>query len=1107
MTSAPEDDERTAIRPAAPMPLPSDRTFVPNAPQAATAEAGDGSLPVGTYLQDFEITALIGEGGFGMVYLAIDHSLGRRVALKEFMPSALAGRTAQGVVQVKSEKNRETFDLALKSFINEARMLATFDHPSLIKVYRFWESNGTAYMAMPFVEGRTLKDALRELGAPPNEAWLRKLLLPLTEALQVIHDQQCYHRDIAPDNVMLLAQSERPLLLDFGAARRVIGDATQALTVILKTGYAPVEQYGETPGMRQGPWTDVYALGAMIHFAILGRTPPSSVGRLINDSYVPLVQSAAGRYSKEFLAAIDRTLAVRPEARTQSINMLRLELGLVGTDAGDVTPALAGASDSKDDASEFTPSRPNNLPVQSTRFLGREQEVYDVKEALTRTRLVTLLGMGGLGKTRLSLQVGSEMLAAFPDGVWFLDLASIRDPAFVIDQTAQIFELREEPGRSLLETVVSHLKSRRLLLIVDNCEHLMKPSIALAHALLSDTEGVRILASSREALRLPDERVFPVLPLPLPKKDADLATLLESSAVRLFVERARDHKRNFELTEKEAPAVAELVARLEGIPLALELAAARMRAMSVTDINARLKDRYKLLNRGSESVYERQQTLRALVDWSYEMLSEEEKILLNRLGIFVGGMTLESAEAVCGLEPLSADDVLDDLSSLVEKSLVMLDEREGTARYRMLETIRDYAVEKLEADPEFRTIAAAHAQRYFSVSKAVRDGLKGEDQGVWVQRGEEDIDNLRAAVALAQAGGVDPVITVKMAVALQGFWVLRGRVSEGRAIVRAALTLPEVHSSPVAHAHALYVGAALALAQSDHADAQVLLTECLALRRAIGNPAETAATLSTLAKVQLRGSVAPEVQSVAPEGQPERRRWARSEPAKARESATEALALLRNTGDPVGEAIALQDLGVIALFEGDLPAASDWLTQSHALAQRTKHQEVEAECECLLGAVAMEQGDLAQAQTRFTHSRQICTAAGDSRGAAFAQLWQGKLAIAKGTLALAHSYLAAALVTFQTAEMRVEWIDGLVSVAELAVMEKRETATVQLLSAVEASIRLTHMVRPAREVQASELLITRALESLTPDQADEARRTGENWNLAQATSAALAICA
>jgi serine/threonine protein kinase len=295
----------------------------------STDELENGNrLPIGMRLAEFEITGYVGDGGFSIVYLAWDHSLERQVALKEYMPSSLASRSGGTRVFPRSERHRETFDLGLKSFINEGKLLAQFDHPSLVKVYRFWKAHGTAYMVMPYYQGLTLKDTVRAMSQPPDEAWLRGLLDPLIAALSVIHQAQCFHRDIAPDNVMLLAGTGKPLLLDFGAARRVIGDKTQALTVILKPGYAPVEQYAEDSTMRQGAWTDVYALAAVIYWAVTGKTPPPSVGRVLNDSYVPLAQSAAGRYSARFLAAVDRALVVLPEMRTPSIERLREELGL-----------------------------------------------------------------------------------------------------------------------------------------------------------------------------------------------------------------------------------------------------------------------------------------------------------------------------------------------------------------------------------------------------------------------------------------------------------------------------------------------------------------------------------------------------------------------------------------------------------------------------------------------------------------------------------------------------------------------------------------------------------------------------------------------------------
>lgn len=335
MSILPEDNDRTVIRPAsstastAGMPVPDD-------------DEDTHALPQGTVLGEFELTKKIGEGGFSIVYTAQDQSLGRRVALKEYMPSSIAARKGRTMVSARSERHKDTFEAGLKSFINEAKLLAQFDHRSLVKVYRFWEANGTAYMIMPFYEGVTLKDAVQGMSQPPDEAWLCKMLGPLTEALSVIHAEHCYHRDIAPDNVLLLKDDDRPLLLDFGAARKVIGGMTQALTVILKPGYAPVEQYAESPDMKQGSWTDVYALAATVYWTITGKTPPPAVGRMLGDTYKPLVECAAGRYSDRFLQAIDRALIVRPEQRTSTILAFRQDIGLEDRPAAETnTPKLA----------------------------------------------------------------------------------------------------------------------------------------------------------------------------------------------------------------------------------------------------------------------------------------------------------------------------------------------------------------------------------------------------------------------------------------------------------------------------------------------------------------------------------------------------------------------------------------------------------------------------------------------------------------------------------------------------------------------------------------------------------------------------------------------
>jgi serine/threonine protein kinase len=346
--SLPSDDDRTVLTSAA-------ATGQPNPTPVGNA------LAKGTRLGEFDIIEILGEGGFGIVYLAYDHSLERHVALKEYMPSSFASRSHTMMVSVKSERDADTFDAGLRSFVNEARILAQFDHPSLIKVYRFWEANGTAYMVMPYYQGSTLKQTLRARSEPPDEAWIKSLLAPLLDTLSLIHAQQCFHRDIAPDNIMML-NSGRPLLLDFGAARRAVEGMQQAFTVIFKQNYAPIEQYAEMSDMTQGAWTDLYALGSVVHFAMTGTPPPPAVSRLMHDPYVPLAQRYADRFSAQFLHAIDKALAVKPQDRPQSAEVLREMLGLT------VGPAQAHAAASVTSVAAPTNSRPAaSIPAPARR--------------------------------------------------------------------------------------------------------------------------------------------------------------------------------------------------------------------------------------------------------------------------------------------------------------------------------------------------------------------------------------------------------------------------------------------------------------------------------------------------------------------------------------------------------------------------------------------------------------------------------------------------------------------------------------------------------------------------------------------------------------------
>jgi predicted ATPase/class 3 adenylate cyclase len=726
---------------------------------------------------------------------------------------------------------------------------------------------------------------------------------------------------------------------------------------------------------------------------------------------------------------------------------------------------------------------PNNLPHQATSFIGRERELGEVKDLLGTSRLVTLLGMGGLGKTRLSLQAAAEMIHQFPDGVWFLDLAPISDPALVVGETAQVLGVREEPDRPLLQTLCAHLKNQRSLLIFDNCEHVIKISAQMASAMLKVAPQVRIVASSREALRSPGEQCYPVLPLPLPARGDGVEALSRSTAVRLFVERAQSHKPAFTLNEREAPAVAELVVRLEGIPLALELAAARVRSLTVADINARLKDRYKILTGGSRVLQERQQTLRALVDWSYELLTEPEQTLLSRLGVFVGGFDMAAAEQVCSADPLTSDDVLDLVGSLVEKSLVMLEERDDGARYRMLETIRDYAREKLEQGGEAETTAIRHCEHYFAMAKEANHGLRGPQQADWIWKVEVELDNVRSAIALSLAGGIDPFIAVKFAVALQGFWILRGYSTEGRKLVQASLALPQIQASTVAQAWALYVGAALAESQSDYGEARNMLETCLELRRELGNPVDIAATLSTLSLARLQAGDADE--------------------AAAGES--EALQIFRQLGDRVGEAIGLLHLGQISLHLGDDGQAGGHLEQCLAIARDIKHQELEGECELVLGSSAFETGDRAQASVRLKRSLTVCREAGDKRGEANALWWLGKVDLQEGDLASARQRLEESLLAFRAFEMREELLGCLEDQAILASAEGRHDAATSLAAMVDASRSRLGFTRSARAEQRWLATLAALREAVGQAGFDAAWNDGKDWQVDEAIRNAQAL--
>src|SRR5919202_4260889 len=377
----------------------------------------------------------------------------------------------------------------------------------------------------------------------------------------------------------------------------------------------------------------------------------------------------------------------------------------------------------------------HNLPLELTSFIGREREIAEVKRLLLlegKDRLLTLTGPGGCGKTRLTLKVSFEVVQEFEDGVWFVELSSLSDPELVPQAVASVLEVREAPGRSLTEVLTEDLKSKKMLLVLDNCEHVIDACAALADALLRACPELRILATSREALSIAGEATWlvPPLSLPDPEHPPPVEDLAGYEAVRLFLERAAAVSSRFELTERNAPAVAQVCRRVDGMPLAIELAAARAKVLSVEQIASRLEDSFRLLATDSRTALPRQRTLRATIGWSYELLSQEEQALFRRLSVFAGGFALEAAEAVCTGVGIEREDVLDLLTHLVDKSLVLVTEQDGEARYRLLETVRQYGWEKLRESGEAELVRRWHAEYYLTLSEETEPELK--EQGAWL---------------------------------------------------------------------------------------------------------------------------------------------------------------------------------------------------------------------------------------------------------------------------------------------------------------------------------------------------------------------------------------
>jgi len=727
---------------------------------------------IGKTISHYRILERLGEGGMGVVYLAHDTDLERRVALK-FLPP------------------HYTKDADInKRFKREAQAAAKLNHPNIITVHEIGEYEGPAkagrqaFIAMEYVKGVSLREKMGNL-LQTDEAI--DIAVQFCEGLAEAHQAGIIHRDIKPENI-LIDKSGRVKIADFGLARmKGTTRLTKELTTLGTIQYMSPEQ---AKGDEIDHRSDIWSFGVVLYEMLTGKPPfrgeyeQAVIYSILNEDPDPVEKHR--KDIPDFLNNIvTQSLQKSPEKRCQSVS--------------EISESIKKQSVKVRSIEKEAESAKHNLPVQLTSFIGRENEINQVKQFISKHRLVTLTGAGGCGKTRLAIEIARSLIGIYRDGVWMVKLASLSDPSMVVETLAGDLQIREEPNRPLVDTVVDHLKKRHILILIDNCEHLIESCAELVIKLLGSSPDLKILATSREAFNIEGEThwVVPFLTMPDPNKLPEVNQLEQYEAIQLFVDRTKSQVIGFSLSSENAQHVARICHHLDGIPLAIELAAARVKVLGVDGILDRLDNRFEVLAGGKRAAQPRHKTLKAVVEWSYELLTELEKILFNRLSVFAGGFDMEAVEHICSAGVLKEANIIDLFSSLVDKSLIVTSTGpDSTIRFRLLETLRHFGKDKVEEADEKETIKENHFQYYLELANAAFDARLDETSG-WLDRLELEHSNLIAALEWARH---QPDLLMQLAGALGWFWYSHSHLTTGLAFLASVLEHKEEKNAAVARA-------------------------------------------------------------------------------------------------------------------------------------------------------------------------------------------------------------------------------------------------------------------------------------------------------------------
>ena len=943
-----------------------------------TSGSVPSTLSPGTRFGSYEILQRLGAGGMGEVYRAKDTRLERQVAIKTL------------------SLDRCSQSEALSRFEQEARSACALNHPNIVTIYELGHVNGTRYIAMELVDGETVRSLLASGPIPFRKAVA--IAAQIADGLAKAHEIGIIHRDLKPENLMVSREGTAKVL-DFGLAKLLrLGDArgsdasttiTEHGTVMGTVGYMSPEQ---ATGGEVDFRSDQFSFGSVLYEMVTGfpafqkKTHAETTAAILRDEPeclgARMLQAPA-----PFIWIVERCLAKDPKQRYDSTRDLARDLAAV-------RDRLADAH-----ARESEP-RPNNLPVQRTAFIGREHEATGLCQLLSRVdvQLVTLTGPGGIGKTRLALQVAGEIADQFPGGVCFVALSAVGERGLIAPTIAQAVGVRETGNTSPQESLIEYVGGLRqpMLLLLDNFEHLVSAAPFVAQ-LLTTGPKLKVVVTSQAPLHVYGEHEFsvPPLALPDPKSIPPLEVLSRLPAIALFVERAQAVKHEFTLTKENAPAVAAICSRLDGLPLAIELAAARIKLLSPSAMLTRLESRLNLLTGGARDLPTRQQTLRNTVDWSYGLLNGAEQTLFRRLSVFTGGCTLEGVEAVCDTKGDLGLDVLDGMASMVDKSLVQQVDKE--TRFFMLSTIREYALERLaESDDESAT-RRAHAAYYLVLAEEGAEDIAAHPE--WLDRFEVEHENFRLAIDyLTRTGDAD--WGLRIGAALFRFWETREHLTEGRDAIGRVLALEGAAARPKLRARLLFAGAVLAGEQGDYGSAQqmfedsletclelnddrgvavalnalaviardrgeiaaasLLFERCVAIWKDLGDPADIARALSNLASVmKLQG-----------------------EYERAFSLYDECLTMFRKVGDGAGIAWTLNYQGDVAREKADCVAARSFCEQSLSEFRQLRDSWGIASTLSDLASLSCDQGNNAEARRLYGESIKVFQELGHQRGIA-----------------------------------------------------------------------------------------------------------------------------